>query len=86
MRVLAFLLALMLAEAATGQTQTAPPAGRGNPGPERPAGLLNQDYLTSTGETMPRPGVPQGVPTSPLDRRIEEENSRIDQGICSNCR
>ena len=31
-----------------------------------PGHLLNQDYLTSTGETVPRPGVPQASGPTPL--------------------
>jgi hypothetical protein len=51
----------------------------------RPAGLLNENYLTSTGQTVPRPGISQGAPPSRLDRRIEERDNRIDLRICSNC-
>ena len=57
--------------------------------PERsrptPGHLLNQDYLTSTGETVPRPGVPQSSGTTPLDRAIREPNDRIDNSICNGC-
>ena len=51
----------------------------------RPAELLNEDNLTSTGETVPRPGISQGAPTSSLDRRIEDLDTRIDRSICSDC-
>jgi hypothetical protein len=47
--------------------------------------LLNENYLTSTGETVAHPGESQGAPTTDLDRRIEQENNRLDQSICSNC-
>jgi hypothetical protein len=47
--------------------------------------LLNENYLTSTGATVDRPGESQGAPTTNLDRRIERENNRLDQSICSNC-
>lgn len=47
--------------------------------------LLNENYLTPTGETVPRPGLSQGAPTTPLDRKIQQENNRIDNSICSNC-
>jgi hypothetical protein len=50
-----------------------------------PGHLLNQDYLTSTGETVPRPGVSQGAGPTPLDRAIQQENNRIDNSICSGC-
>jgi hypothetical protein len=47
--------------------------------------LLNENYLTSTGETVPHPGVSQGAATTDLDRRIRQRNDRINQSICSNC-
>jgi hypothetical protein len=50
-----------------------------------PGRLLDQDYLTSTGETVPRPGVPQSQGETPFDRHIEQENNRIDNSICSGC-
>jgi hypothetical protein len=50
-----------------------------------PGHLLNQDYLTSTGETVPRPGVPQSSGETPLDRYIEQQDDRIDNSICTGC-
>jgi hypothetical protein len=50
-----------------------------------PGRLLDRDYLTSTGETVPRPGVPQASGPTPLDRSIERQNDRIDNGICTGC-
>jgi len=50
-----------------------------------PGHLLNQDYLTSTGETVPRPGVPQSSGETPLDRYIEQQDDRIDNSICRGC-
>ncbi len=54
-----------------------------------PGQLLNKDYLTSTGETVPRPGGPQ----SSRVREQEEQEQSIANGIddliegriCSNC-
>ena len=54
-----------------------------------PGQLLNKDYLTSTGETVPRPKGPQ----APRDRAREEQerstangiDDLIDERICSNC-
>jgi hypothetical protein len=51
----------------------------------QPGHLLNQDYLTSTGETVPRPGVSQSSSETPFDRYIEQENNRIDNSICGGC-
>ena len=50
-----------------------------------PGHLLNQDYLTSTGETVPRPGVSQAPGPSPLDKTLQNQDNRIDKSICSNC-
>jgi hypothetical protein len=53
-------------------------------GPE-PGHLLNQDYLTSTGATVPRPGVSQSAGPTPLDRSIQKQDNRIDNSICTDC-
>ncbi len=48
--------------------------------------LLNQDYLTSTGETVPRLGAAPLEPTgTPLDRHILDLDDHVEHGICSNC-
>ena len=49
------------------------------------AHLLNQAYLAPTGETVPRPGVPQLAGATPLDHAIRQENDRIDNSICNGC-
>jgi hypothetical protein len=50
-----------------------------------PGQLLDKDYLTSTGETVPRPGVPQASGPTPLDRKIQQEDNRLDNSICKGC-
>jgi hypothetical protein len=50
-----------------------------------PGHLLDQDYLTSTGEIVPRPGFSQSAGETPLDRRIEQQDDRIDNSICNGC-
>jgi hypothetical protein len=50
-----------------------------------PGQLLNQDYLTGTGATVPRPGVPQASGPTPLDKNIRQEDNRIDNSICTDC-
>ncbi len=50
-----------------------------------PGRLLDQDYLTSSGATVARPGVPQSSGETPLDRRIEQQDKSIDNGICKGC-
>src|SRR5271165_984375 len=50
-----------------------------------PGHLLGKDYLTSTGETVPRPGLPQSSGETPFDRFIEQQDDRIDSSICKGC-
>jgi hypothetical protein len=50
-----------------------------------PGHLLDQDYLTSTGETVPRPGASQSGGTTPLDRAIQQQDNKIDNSICNGC-
>lgn len=50
-----------------------------------PGRLLDRDYLTSTGETVPRPGVPQSSGETQFDRFIRQQNDRIDNSICNGC-
>jgi hypothetical protein len=66
--------------AALAQTQTtAPPREPG------PTGLLRQDNLTSTGQTVPHPGASQGAGVTPLDRNIRQRDDFLEKGICRNC-
>jgi hypothetical protein len=78
----ALLLAATAGGAAYGQDNKllAPELAKPAPGQ-----LLDKDYLTSTGETVPRPGVPQASGPTPLDRKIQEEDNRIDNSICKGC-
>jgi hypothetical protein len=50
-----------------------------------PGHLLDQDYLTSTGETVPRPGASQSAGPTPLDRAIQQQDNKIDNSICTSC-
>ena len=80
--IAAFLLAATAGGAAYGQDNKllAPELAKPAPGQ-----LLDKDYLTSTGETVPRPGVPQASGPTPLDRKIQEEDNRLDNSICQGC-
>jgi hypothetical protein len=56
----------------------------------KPGQLLNKDYLTPTGETVQRPGVPQsGVGTefdpSVIRKHMKQLDNKINDDICSNC-
>jgi len=50
-----------------------------------PGQLSNQDYLTSTGATVPQPGASQSAGPTPLDRKIEQQDNKIDNSICNGC-
>jgi hypothetical protein len=50
-----------------------------------PGRLPDEDYLTSTGETVARPGVPQSSGETAFDRYIRQQNDRIDNSICKGC-
>jgi putative alpha-1,2-mannosidase len=78
--LLGIALSTAMAAGAFAQAVNAPAA------PEKPhKGLIRSGHITSTGETMPHPGVPQGAGTTPLDRGIEREDDRIESGICKGC-
>jgi hypothetical protein len=73
----------LAAVAANGQSESgylAPELSKPTPGQ-----LLDKDYLTSTGETVARPGVPQLSGETPFDRYIRQQNDRIDNSICKDC-
>ena len=78
------LTALIASVAAHGQDN-----GGGLVAPElskpTPGHLLDQDYLTSTGETVPRPGASQSAGPTPLDRAIQQQDNKIDNSICTSC-
>jgi hypothetical protein len=80
--IAAFLLAATASVGAFGQDNklVAPELAKPAPGQ-----LLDKDYLTSTGETVPRPGVPQASGPTPLDRKIQQEDNQIDNSICKGC-
>ncbi|HEX9168892.1 MAG TPA: hypothetical protein VF886_08195 [Roseiarcus sp.] len=78
------LTALMASVAAYGQDN-----GGGLVAPEiskpAPGRLLDQNYLTQTGETVPRPGASQSAGPTPLDRAIQQQDNKIDNSICKGC-
>ncbi len=86
LKLLTFALLFMVAsgtfavQAQTTGSDTADAASR-----HKATRLLNENYLTSTGETVAHPGASQGAATTDLDRRIEQQNNRANQSICSNC-
>ena len=48
------------------------------------AGLLSQNYLTATGQTVPRPSVLPIQQQRPK-RKIKDIDDRWERSICSNC-
>jgi hypothetical protein len=50
-----------------------------------PGQLLDKGYLTVTGATVDRPGVPQASGPTELDRSIGQQDNRIDSSICVGC-
>jgi hypothetical protein len=76
-------IAPLAASAANGQSYggyVAPELGKPAAGH-----LLDHDHLTSTGETVPWPGVPQSSGETTFDCYVEQENNRIDNSICNDC-
>jgi hypothetical protein len=50
------------------------------------SGPVRQDYVTSTGATVPQPDrLPKSYDETPLDRKIRERSHRIVNSICSGC-
>ena len=78
--VFSALMAQVGAKTAKTTAASSPPNSQADSGTS-----LNQDYLTSTGETVPRPGVPQSSGPTPLDRTLQQQDKQIDKSICSNC-
>jgi hypothetical protein len=80
--IAAFLLAATAGVSAYGQDNglVAPELNKPAPGQ-----LLDRDYLAPTGATVPRPGVPQASGPTALDRKIQEEDNKIDNSICQGC-
>jgi hypothetical protein len=79
------LFVALLCASVTGITVVQAQTGTGLAPRHKATRLLNQNYLTATGETVAHPGASQGAATTDLDRRIEQQNDRVSQSICSNC-
>jgi hypothetical protein len=63
------LFVAFLSATVTGITVVQAQTGTGQAPRDKATRLLNENYLTSTGETVPRPGASQGAATTD-DRRI----------------
>jgi hypothetical protein len=80
--IAAFVLVAAGGVAAFGQDNSLVAPERSKPTPGQ---LLDKDYTTSTGATVPNPGVPQGSGPTQLDRKIQQEDNKIDNSICKGC-
>ena len=82
-------IAVILLAATAGAAAYGQDNGGGLVGPEinkpAPGYLLDQNYLTSTGETVDRPGASQSAGPTPLDRAIQQQDNKIDNSICNGC-
>jgi hypothetical protein len=79
------LLGVIMAMVATGAF--AQDAAREAPAKAPPGGGagVRSGYITSTGETVAKPGLSQSDGVTPLDRGIQREDSRIQGSICKGC-
>ena len=53
--------------------------------PQNGGAGIRSGNITTTGQTVPNPGVPQGAGTTPMDRGIEQQDNQIQSGICKGC-
>jgi hypothetical protein len=79
-------VAAILIAASLGLATQAHAAGDGSvvPGPA-PGQPLNSDHITSTGKTMPNPGVPQASGTTDFDRTVQKKDKHLQDSICKGC-
>ena len=96
--VLAFVLASSVTARAQTDIAVSPPIAQSAPDQLKDAmgpwpldqdylnntGFLNQNYLTATGQTVPRPGISPAQQQRPK-RKIKDLDSRWERSICSNC-
>ncbi len=78
--IVIIFLTLMAGAAANAENQgryVAPELSKPTPGR-----LLDQDYLTSTGATVPRPGLPQSAGETPLGRPHRQQHLQRLLRLC----
>jgi hypothetical protein len=83
MRELKFIAVILTAPLASIAAHAQDKGGAVTPKASEPA---RQDYVTSTGATVPQPdSLPKSYGETPLDRKIRERSHRIANSICSGC-
>jgi hypothetical protein len=79
-------VAAFLIVASLGLATYAHAAGDGSiipaPAPGQP---VNSDHITSTGKTVPNPGVPQASGTTEFDRTVQKKHEHLQDSICKGC-
>ncbi len=53
--------------------------------PQNGGAGIRSGNITSSGETVPNPGASQGAGTTPMDRGVEQEDTKIQSSICKGC-
>ena len=79
-------VAAILIAASLGLATQAQAAGDGSVVTGRSLGQpLNSDHITSTGKTVPNPGVPQASGTTEFDRSVQKKDEHLQDSICKGC-
>jgi hypothetical protein len=82
-------VAAVLIAASLGLATHAQAAGDGSALPSSsgaaPSQPLNSDHITSTGKTVPNPGVPQASGTTDFDRLVQKKDDHLQDSICKGC-
>ena len=53
--------------------------------PENGGAGIRTDHITATGRTVPNPGASQSAGTTPMDKGVEQEDTKIQSSICKGC-
>lgn len=53
--------------------------------PENGGAGIRTGHITATGRTVPIPGASESAGTTPMDKGIEREDTKIESGICKGC-
>ena len=53
--------------------------------PQNGGAGIRSGNITSTGQTVPNPGASQSAGTTPMDKGIEQQDTKIQSSICKGC-
>lgn len=53
--------------------------------PENGGAGIRTGHITATGRTVPNPGASESAGTTPMDKGIEQEDTKIQSSICKGC-